>query len=261
MATAFGTTYRFRPPGTPGRIARVACLATGGLLLVTGVVAIARAASGDAWVVRFVLPPEGSSAQPQISDVYPGAIETVVWLGTLAFIATAICWLVWQVRATENVWAVPGVPMATRKPGMAVLWWFIPFANLGMPYACVRELRAVSAARAGTQPRPAILPVWWLLFLAAALAGIVASVWPWIQVVAQVVDQGGDAVLGRTYVVDVSSAVWSLGVWHLLLAGAAFAAAAVVSEIERAQGAIAAAPTIAETSFPGSAAPPRPDVG
>ena len=135
LASAFGTTYRFEL-GAPGRAARWACLASAAILSITGIVAITRGASDAEWQVRLFLPPEGSSAQPAFSTFYPGAIGTVVWIGSLAFLATAVCWLVWQARAHENVWAVPGLPAPTRTPGMAVIWWFIPFANLVMPYVC-----------------------------------------------------------------------------------------------------------------------------
>jgi hypothetical protein len=114
-----------------------------------------------------------------------------------------VCWLVWQARAHENVWAVPGLPAPVRKPGMAVIWWFIPFANLVMPYVCVRELATISAARAGSTPRRGLPGVWWALFLAAVVASVIAAAWPWVLIVARVAD-AGDEVLGTTYVVDLS---------------------------------------------------------
>lgn len=266
MATAFGTTYRFREPGVPGRVARWACLASSVILLATGIVALTRAASDAEWRVRLFLPPEGSSADPAFSSFYPGAMGAIVWIATFASIATALCWLVWQVRATENIWAVPGVPAPTRKPGMAAIWWFIPFANLVMPYVCVRELRAVSAARSGSAPRGGWLGVWWTLFLAAGAAGVVAGVWPWVLIVSRLVDAGGETV-GGTYVVDLSAVAWAIGAGQLLLAAAALAAAAVVGDIERLQGSIgvqasaSAAWPSAGPHGPGAPAPPRPDLG
>jgi len=265
MASAFGTTYRFREPGTPGRVARWACLSSAAILSVTGIVAITRAVSDAEWQVRLFLPPEGSSAQPAFSTVYPGAIGAVVWVGSLAFLATAVCWLVWQARAYENLWAVPGPSVPTHKPGMAVIWWFIPFANLVMPYVCVRELATTSAARAGSTPRRALPRVWWALFLAASVASVVAAAWPWVLIVAQVAD-AGDKVLGATYVVDLSPVAWGIGVWHLILAAAALAGAMVVGDIERHQGSITGVeggPTgpVPLPSGPDAPAPPRPDLG
>lgn len=265
MASAFGTTYRFREPGAPGRAARWACLATAAILAITGIVAVTRGASDAEWQVRLFLPPEGSSAQPAVSTFYPGAIGAVVWIGSLAFLATAVCWLVWQVRAHENVWAVPGLPAPTRKPGMAVIWWFIPFANLVMPYVCVRELSTVSAARAGSTPRRGLPVVWWVLFLAAVVASIVAAVWPWVLIVARVAE-AGDLVRGTTYVVDLSPVAWGIGVWHLLLAAAALAGAGVVGDIERHQGSIDAGTTggpagsVPLPAGPDVLAPRRPDL-
>lgn len=265
MASAFGTTYRFREPGAPGRAARWACLATAAILAITGIVAVTRAASDAEWQVRLFLPPEGSSAQPAVSTFYPGAIGAVVWVGSLAFLATAVCWLVWQVRAHENVWAVPGLPAPTHKPGMAVIWWFIPFANLVMPYVCVRELSTVSAARAGSTPRRGLPVVWWVLFLAAVVASIVAAVWPWVLIVARVAE-AGDLVRGTAYVVDLSPVAWGIGVWHLVLAAAALAGAGVIGDIERHQGSIDAGTTggpagsVPLPAGPDVLAPRRPDL-
>ncbi|HET6715376.1 MAG TPA: DUF4328 domain-containing protein [Actinomycetota bacterium] len=265
MASAFGTTYRFREPGAPGRAARWACLASAAILSITGIVAITRGASDAEWQVRLFLPPEGSSAQPAFSTFYPGAIGTVVWIGSLAFLATAVCWLVWQARAHENVWAVPGLPAPTRKPGMAVIWWFIPFANLVMPYVCVRELSTISAARAGSTPRRGLHVVWWALFLAAVVASIVAAIWPWVLIVARVAE-AGDQVRGTTYVVDLSPVAWGIGVWHLFLAAAGLAGAGVVGDIERHQGSIDAgtaggpAGSAPFPAGPDGLAPPRPDL-
>ena len=266
MATAFGTTYRFREPGTPGRVARWTCLTSAGVLAVTGTVAIVRAATDAEWQIRLFLPPEGSSAQPVFSPFFPGAIGAIVWIGTLASLVTGVSWLVWQVRAHENLWAVPGVPAPTRKPGMAAIWWFIPFANLVMPYVCVRELRAISAARAGSTPRAGVLGLWWTLYLAAGAAAVVAAVWPWVLIVDRLVDASGE-VLGATYVVDLSPVAWGIGASHLLLAAAAVAGALVVGEIERLQGSIdAGLAALRSESVPGppgtpAPAPPRPDLG
>jgi hypothetical protein len=52
------------------------------------------------------------------------------------------------------------------SPGWAVGWWFIPFANLVMPYLTVRELWKASDANAGAidwkaRGGAAIVALWW----------------------------------------------------------------------------------------------------
>lgn len=260
MTSAFGSTYRFRPPGTPGKVLRTALFAYASIVVVTGVAALLRASDAGAWRVTFVIPPEGSAAQPTVSSLYPGAIGGIVRTGVGGAIVVALIWLVWQYRAHENLWAVPGSPAASMKPGMAVMWWIIPFANWWMPFAAVRELRSSSAARAGTSRRPtgAALGIWWSCWLAATIAGVAAAIWPWVTIVAEVVDRGEP--FAGVFVADLSQALWVIGVWQLLLAASALSATFVVADIERSQAAMGSG----AGSPPGVAAataPPRPDLG
>ena len=53
--------------------------------------------------------------------------------------ATVVVWLVWQHHATANLWS-RGLPGLRFTPGWVVGWWFVPFANLVLPYLAMREL-------------------------------------------------------------------------------------------------------------------------
>ena len=90
----------------------------------------------------------------------------------LLLLLTGIFWLLWQHRAQANLTAL-GVQGLRFTPGWAVGWWFIPFANLAMPFLAMRELTRASAS-GGAGPSPpgrvdALLAWWW----AALLLGIV----------------------------------------------------------------------------------------
>ncbi|HXF57452.1 MAG TPA: DUF4328 domain-containing protein [Actinomycetota bacterium] len=116
-------------------------------------------------------------------------IATLEGLGALALLAAGLAWLLWQHRAHANLWAL-GVPGLRFSPGWAVGWWFVPLANLVMPYLAVRELRRASTARSpraptedapwpsprGPGPRGfPLVPLWWGAWVgsnALALAGV-----------------------------------------------------------------------------------------
>jgi Domain of unknown function (DUF4328) len=83
----------------------------------------------------------------------------------LMFVPTAIAWLLWQYRAHANLRAL-GAANLSYSPGWAVGWWFIPFANIVMPYLTVRELWKASDPEAGAiewraRGGAAILGFWW----------------------------------------------------------------------------------------------------
>jgi hypothetical protein len=83
----------------------------------------------------------------------------------LAFIASAIVSGMWIYRAASNAQAVTPDPERIT-PGWSVGWFFVPFANLVMPYRAVRQswngLHGNGDLNAG-MPGWALL--WWLCWL------------------------------------------------------------------------------------------------
>jgi len=163
----------------------------------------------------FVLP----SAQ---FNTLAGLLNVLGWIASGAFIATAMAFMAWLSRAIDNVPALGGgTPSAS--PRWAIAWWFIPFANLGMPYEVVRDLDA----RMSDQPRaghPILLVAWWFTFVGSVVLSGVA------------VELGTDTARAAitTYAVGLASVV--------LTAAAAVLAVFVVRRIERAASARAALP-------------------
>lgn len=97
-----------------------------------------------------------------------------LWIGlTAAYLVAGILWLVWQYRATKEVWD-RGVPGLSIRPGWAVGWWLIPYANLVMPAVAMRQLRDASSGAPGSEAARRgswIVWLWWALYL---LGGVVA---------------------------------------------------------------------------------------
>ena len=100
-----------------------------------------------------------------------------------------ITWLVWQYRAANNAVALSSAPdpsggrslfKATRVfdygPGTSLVWWFVPFANLLMPYRVVEAIWTASNAPlrdpgAAFQRRASI---WWGFWIASNISANLA---------------------------------------------------------------------------------------
>lgn len=94
-----------------------------------------------------------------------------------ANLATIIVYLIWLHRAYSNLSALDAGFLGKFTPGWAVGWWFIPFANLVMPYQAVNELYVASVRSEANEsgyavpPSSGIVGWWWAAFI---LRGVVS---------------------------------------------------------------------------------------
>jgi hypothetical protein len=72
-------------------------------------------------------------------SIWLGLVGIVGLLNLPVYIFTIITFLVWQHRAYKNLPALKSRNLQ-NSPGWAVGWWFIPFANLWMPFQVIREM-------------------------------------------------------------------------------------------------------------------------
>jgi hypothetical protein len=94
-----------------------------------------------------------------------GAVET------LARLASVVLFLVWIYQAASRARTLGREGLST-SPGMCVAWFFVPFANIVMPYVAVSQV-ALAADREGRGSTPAYVLAWWLLYMGSNIAGIV----------------------------------------------------------------------------------------
>lgn len=85
------------------------------------------------------------------------------------FIATVVLFCVWLFRAGKNARAL-GAQNMKHSAGMAVGYFFIPIANLFMPFFAAREIEKASNPEAGSTgwehtAASGILGVWWTLWI------------------------------------------------------------------------------------------------
>ena len=103
----------------------------------------------------------------------PAALLAIVELAF--FVGCAIVFLFWLYRASSNARALGARDMMV-SPGWAVGWYFVPLANLGMPYVTVRDLWKASAKPRDWQieSAPATIAVWWGCWIVANATGLIA---------------------------------------------------------------------------------------
>lgn len=97
----------------------------------------------------------------------------------LDFLVLIACFILvgrWIYRSSANAHAVG--QEVSIKPGWAVGWYFVPFANLVMPYQAMRETWDSSHEAAGLEEErdTALLPTWWGLWL---VTNIVSNISAW----------------------------------------------------------------------------------
>jgi|GEM_PF-5255858 len=105
----------------------------------------------------------------------PGPWEVIVVLMfPVIKVVVSIAWYVflvlWIYRCQANNWAL-GLPRLVYPPAMAVVWFFIPLANLFMPFMVLTEMFKASDPGADTPQSsmtwehsgaPSMLGAWWI---------------------------------------------------------------------------------------------------
>lgn len=162
-------------------ITLAAALAVVGLTTTLHVIALfARIADIREWIAEEPASPFGAASFYDAhapSMMLPGALV----LATI--VLAAALWLPWSLRCSHNLRAL-GVSGMTHEPNATVWWWFIPIANLWLPFAITRELWQASAAASDgvdatgywrRRSVPAFFYLWWLAWVARTiLAGVAA---------------------------------------------------------------------------------------
>lgn len=120
----------------------------------------------------------------EISDGYSEWILHLLmrtWIGgAVVTLVTAVLFLRWTALATRNAHALSGGTTRYR-PAWAVGSYFVPIANLWVPYRAMRETFRVSNPGRGDYGRPApqtrLVGAWWSLWL---LVGVLGQFLPYV---------------------------------------------------------------------------------
>jgi hypothetical protein len=227
--------YRWNRPGPTGTALRV-------LLLITGVSTLLLDVAAFLYLRRHVFVidlPDPQSPATFVPPAWMNNPSAVLWLPSLFSQATMVVWLIWQHQATANLWA-RRYPNLRTTPGWAVGWWFIPFANFGMPLVAMLEVDRRSTPDGLPRKSSPLLGWWWAAWLGGSLVvlvGVLVSVMPTAVDWAQTIDE-------QATTLDLTPLTRAIAPW-ILVSGmfqcaAAVLAAMVVRRIDRAQSAMAA---------------------
>lgn len=96
---------------------------------------------------------------------------------TLVFVVSIVLVGLWIHRAHANL-RESGADELAFSPGWAVGWYFVPFANLVMPFKAMRELWNASRGEHDFFGGPAAAPelkAWWAAWIVGNVLGVVGS--------------------------------------------------------------------------------------
>ncbi len=145
-------------------------------LLIVGAVATGTSLLAEA--LSFAFPPLTDDQELADNPIGAAILLTAFLLAIPAliiYIATVVFFAMWLYRAHANLRAFDPSSRLDHSPGWAVGSFFIPFANLVIPYRAVKEVWQKSVppdeALLSEPGPPAWFPIWWLFWLLASFAG------------------------------------------------------------------------------------------
>jgi hypothetical protein len=129
------------------------------------------ASSMELWT--GVVTAETGEISPLIIMVGLGSLALlVVWILTLVLTIIYTCRITFRMMKNLNVLEAPGERMS---PTMAVVWYFIPFANLYLPYKAVKQIWKGTFELAGEAgPDDGVALLWWLTWIISNITGNVS---------------------------------------------------------------------------------------
>ena len=173
-----GPTDAHLPYTRPYESARIRANWTTGLLIATCITyGIHMLATFN--VLRLVSDIEaGRYASSVELDAALVAVDGMSILLLLAFVSTAVVFLMWNHRVSRNLQSL-GAYGQRFSPAWAVGWWFIPIMFLFRPYQVVAEIERGSEPSTPRYwkdgPVTPLMPWWWMLWLASLVTGAIAS--------------------------------------------------------------------------------------
>lgn len=99
------------------------------------------------------------------------ALAALIYI--LSVVITAILGLVWTFRVAWNARHL-GAKGFDSSPAMSVGWYFVPVANIVMPYRALRQVYSASLDPSDWKDdtRPIVATWWWLILLSGVISKI-----------------------------------------------------------------------------------------
>lgn len=93
----------------------------------------------------------------------------------ITFLVSIILFSIFSYRTVKNIriWDQNSI---STKPGWAIGWYFIPFANLWKPYGVMSDMWYGShTANEAQWETPATMPIWWICWIVTNIASNVST--------------------------------------------------------------------------------------
>ncbi len=140
------------------------------------------------WLIRLLWADLGISGiftvlslivgEPEEPNLWVGLLAVAGLLLVILYLATGVLWLVWCYRTYANLLEV-GCRRISSSLAASIYWWFVPFANLLMPFRITKEIWYRSelsnefAEVSGDNLPP--LQLWWAMLLISGFVGRIVA--------------------------------------------------------------------------------------
>lgn len=165
------------PPPDPLRAARTLLTTLVPLLWATAVVAVV-AAGAEIWRYVLLLASRDRALSATVVAVSDALVNTAGTVAPVLALLAGLVLVAWTLRAGAA--AAEGAGVAPSRSARAtVVGWVLPGLNLAVPGSVLAEIEHTAWGRpAGVRPRPSrLLLVWWLLWAAGVVLGVVVLLW------------------------------------------------------------------------------------
>ena len=183
--------------------------------------------AGSSWLDIELLGKYSSFDQISNPELIAAGLRAIIvgGSGIIVFLLTVVVFCVWVVRAAKNARALGAEGMAI-SPGWCAGWFFVPFANLVMPFKGVSEIYRASepnvAASRGLAwqgvPLPGVLAAWWALWIISSVLG-----------------NASFTIGSSDSITSMTNSAWLTIMSQLLSMGCAFCAISVIKLIQMRQ--------------------------
>ena len=145
------------------------------VLLIVGAIATGLSLITEALSIAFPFGEEQELGDNPLGAVLALVIFLLAVFELIIYVTTVVFFCVWLYRAYDNLRAFDPSTGLDYSPAMAVGSFFIPFANLVIPYRAVKEVWQKSGIpeemMLSLPDAPARFPVWWMFWLLGSFVG------------------------------------------------------------------------------------------
>lgn len=135
-------------------------------------------AAGEIWRYVLLLQSRSGALSAGAVAASDALVTAATWVATAASVGVGAYLLLWVLRVSGAAAERAGV-RPSRRSRWVVVGWLVPGLNLTVPGSVFAEVEHTALGRpAGRRPEPStLLRVWWALWAANVVLGVIAVLW------------------------------------------------------------------------------------